>query len=430
MSRKLIVTAAAVFTIGLAALNGHTQETILIRNGTIVPVVGGTLENGSLLIREGRIVEIGTDITAPADARVIDAKGMYVYPGMVATMTSIGVTGYPGAGNDQNEVGVATPHVDPFDALNPEDNTIEVTRIGGVTTAHTSSGSQNVINGKSIVMNLEGSLASEMTINKYAAQIFNVGAKRENSYPSTLSGTFSMVREKLDKAKDYDEKQRKAERGGGEEDAGDAKGSARDMEMEALVPIVRGEIPAVFLTNDEVTLRNAIRIIKDYGLKGIVQASAGIYRHADQLAAARIPVLWAGTTTTPEPGEPFDYYYRGAALLAEKGITFAFAGGGSHNVRNIPLPAALSVAHGLSEQDAVKALTINPSKILGVDDKVGSLEVGKVANVVIWSGSPIQMKSRVHQLIINGKVIPLTSFQTRLRDKFEKIVKERMKKKS
>jgi imidazolonepropionase-like amidohydrolase len=101
--------------------------------------------------------------------------------------------------------------------------------------------------------------------------------------------------------------------------------------------------------------------------------------------------------------------------------------GGSHNVRNLPMPAALSVANGLSEEEAIKALTINPAKILGIDSMVGSLEVGKTANVVVWTGSPIQMRSRVQQVIINGKVIPLTSFQTRLRDKFEKIVQERMK---
>jgi len=410
-----------MLALGLLAPYGRAQETILIKNGTIVPVVGRTIPNGSLLIRDGKIAQIGPDISAGPGVQVIDATGMFVYPGMVGVMTSIGVTGYPGAGNDQNEVGVSTPQVDPYDALNPEDETIEVTRIGGVTTVHTSSGSANVLNGKSVILNLEGTLASEMAIRQYAAQIFNIGAKRENTYPSTLSGTFSMIRDKLIKTVDYAEKKRSG--------SGEAQEGKRDLELEALIPVVRGEVPAIFVTGDEVTLRNAIRIIQEFKLKGIIEASAGIHRFIDQLAAERIPVLWAGTTTEPGREEPFDLYYRAASLMAEKGVLFAFDVGGSHNVRNLPMPAALSVAHGLSEEEAIKALTINPAKILGIDSMAGSLEVGKTANVAVWSGSPIQMKSRVQQLIINGKQIPLTSYQTRLRDKFEKIVSERMKNK-
>jgi imidazolonepropionase-like amidohydrolase len=422
MNKRLLILAILAFSLSLGALQAQPQETILITQGTIVPVVGSRIENGSLLIRQGKIVQIGTNIEAPAGAKVIDAKGKFVYPGLVAPMTSIGVTGYPGAGNDQNEMGISTPQMNPIDALNPEDNTIEVTRIGGVTTVHVSSGSRNVINGKSVVVNLEGSLAPEMAVEGYAAQIFNVGAKRENSYPTTLSGALSMIRDKLDKARRYAEKKQDA--------SDEAKDSKIDLEMEALVPVVQGKVRALFITGDDVTLRNAIRIIKDYDLKGILQVGTGIHRHVEQIAAEGIPVLWAGTTIPPQRGEAFDFYYRGASLLAKKGILFSFVTGGSHNIRNLPMPAAISVAHGLSEEDAIKALTINPSKILGVDDKVGSLEVGKVANVVIWTGSPIQMRSKVQTLIINGKIIPLTSFQTRLMDKFEKIVRERMKKKS
>jgi imidazolonepropionase-like amidohydrolase len=423
MNKNRIVLAAAVLALFVTATPAWAQESILIKNGTIVPVVGSPIPNGSLLIRQGKIAQIGTNIQTAPGAQVIDATGMYIYPGMVAPMTAIGVTGYPGAGNDQNEIGVSTPQVDPFDALNPEDETIEVTRIAGVTTVQTSSGSANVLDGKSVILNLEGNLASEMTIRQYAAQIFNTGAKRTNTYPSTLSGTFSMIREKLDKALEYAEKKE----AGGKGDQ--AKESKRDLEMEALVPVVRGEVPAIFVTEDEVTLRNALRIIKEYKLKGIVEASAAVHRFVDQLAAEHVPVLWAGTTTVPGPEEPFDLYYRAAALMAEKGVLFAFDVGGSHTVRNLPMPAALSVANGLSEEQAIKALTINPAKILGIDDTVGSLEVGKTANVVVWTGSPIQMRSRVQQVIINGKVIPLTSFQTRLRDKFERIVQERMKEK-
>lgn len=415
------------FWLGLflaAAVLIFPQDTILIKNATIIPVTGNPISNGSLLIKEGKIAKIGSGISAPPDAKIIDAAGKFVYPGMVAPMTALGVTGYPGAGNDQNEVGISTAFADPYDALNPEDSTIEVTRIGGVTTAHVASGSRNIFNGKSIVINLDGSLAPEMVIDKYTAQIINIGARQNNRYPSTLPGTISYIRDKLNQARDYLDKRKKDAKTG-------EKGTAesRNLEMEALAHVVAGEVPAIIITTDEVTLRNALQLIRDYKLKAVIQASSGIHKYLDRLAEAKIPVIWGGTTTGPGRWEPFDLYFRTAGMMAEKGILFAFAQGGSHNVRNLPLPAALSVAHGLPEAEALKALTINPARILGIDDQVGSLEVGKTANVVIWTGSPLQMTSRVDTVIIQGRIIPLTSVQTRLYDKFEKIVKERMRKK-
>ena len=188
------------------------------------------------------------------------------------------------------------------------------------------------------------------------------------------------------------------------------------------------------MTTNEATIRNALNIIREYKLKGIIQAGEGIQKYAPQLAAAKIPLIWAGTTIVPNRWEPYDLYYRMAGTLAQKGVLFTFVqsgfGSGSHGVRNLPVTAALSVAHGLSEEEAVKALTINPARILGIDDKVGSLEVGKLANVVVWSGSLIQMSSRIETVVIKGKIIPMTSVQTRLRDKFDKIVRERLRKKA
>ncbi len=425
------------FLFFLLVFFAYPQETILIRNGKIVPVVGDPIHKGSLLIQEGKIVKIGTEIEAPSDAKIIDAEGMAVYPGFVAVMTAVGVTGYPGAGNDMNELGVTTSQIDPYDAINPEDSTIEVTRIGGVTTVMTISGILNVINGKAVVMNLEGTLAEDMVIKKDVAHIFNMGAKgqvsfgpkRPGNYPTTLPGINALIRDKLNQAKLYDEKAIMALKRGEDKE----EPFKRDLGMEALVSVIRGEVPGVFVTNNEVTIRNALRIIKEYNLKGIIYASKDILKFADQVASEKIPVIWAGTTSLPQRWEPFDLNFQTAAVLSAKGVLFCFDqwgfGVNSHNVRNLPVPASLSIAHGLSEEEAIKAITIYPARILGIDDQVGSLEVGKTANVVIWKGSPIQMSSRVQKVIINGKVIPMTSVQTRLRDKFEKIVYERMKKK-
>jgi len=432
--RKKAYYLSGVLLFFLLTIFAQAQETILIKNGTIVPVVGNPIQNGSLLIQKGKIVKIGTDIKAPSDAKIIDVKGMYVYPGIVAPLTTVGVTGYPGAGSDTDEIGVSTPHMDPFDAINPEDECIEVTRIDGVTTVLTASGSRSVINGKAVIMNLEGDLAEDLVIKRYAAQIFNIGAKTQGKYPSTLMGVNSLIRDKLNQARFYAEKKKKSI-----EQAGEKKNEKReepfklDLEMEALIPVINKEVPVLFITSDEVTIRNALQIIKEYNLKGIIHARAGILKFVDQLVARKIPVIWAGTTTIPQRWEPFDLNYHTASVFAAKEVLFAFnesgRGPGSRNVRRQPVPASLSVAYGLSEEEAIKALTINPAKILGIDDQVGSLEKGKTANMIICSKSLIQLSSKIHTVIINGKVIPRTSIQTRLRDKFEKIVKERIRKK-
>jgi imidazolonepropionase-like amidohydrolase len=411
----------------------RSEETILIQGGTIVPVTGSVIQKGSLLIQNGKIVEIGKDIQAPLDARIIDAEGMFVYPGFISPLTAVGVTGYPGAGYDIDEVGVSTPHMDPYDALNPEDDCIDVTRIEGVTTVMTIGGTRNAISGKSLVMNLEGDFPEDMVIKKYTAQIFNMGGKESEKYPSTLPGVASFIREKLIQTKKYMEEKKEEELRKKEGRRSRGRPFVFSLEKEALIPVIKGEVPVLFITSDEVTIRNALGMIKEFKLKGILYARADILKFADILAREKISVIWAGTMTIPRRWEPFDLNYRTASVLAAKGVLFAFEQSGwrpsSRNARNLPVPASMSVAHGLSEEEAIKALTINPARILGVDDRVGSLEMGKMANVVVWKGNPLQMRSRVHTVIINGKIIPLTSVQTRLRDKFDKIVRERLKKK-
>lgn len=438
MNKRILLAVALILIFGVVELS-HAQESILIKNGKIIPVVGDVIPNGSLLIRDGKIAKIGTDIEIPPETTVIDAEGNSVYPGLVAVMTAVGVTGYPGSGNDVNELGVITPQIDPFDALNPEDSTIEVTRIDGVTTVMTTSGSMNIINGKAVVLNLDGNMAQEMVIKRDVAQIFNMGAKgqtmfgpkRPGNYPTTLPGIMAVIREKLNEAIIYSERSKNRERIRNQSEKGsESEPFKRDLVLEALVPLVKGEMPAVFITASEVMIRNAIQIIKEYNLKGIIYASAGILKFADQLATEKIPVIWAGTTTIPEKWQPYDINYFTASVLSRKGVLFCFDilgfGVNSYRVRTIPVPASISVAHGLSEEEAVKALTIYPAKILGVDNLVGSLEEGKMANIAVWSGTPIQLRSRVLKVIINGKIIPMTSVQTRLRDKFAKIVSDRM----
>jgi imidazolonepropionase-like amidohydrolase len=424
----------ALVILSLQPLFGITEDTVLIRNGKIVPVTGPVIPHGCLLIERGKIISIAPEIPSPAGAEVVDARGGWVMPGMISTFTPIGLTRHPGAGDDTDEIGPVTPHMDPIDALNPEDDCIEVARVGGVTTALTISGTRNVINGKAVVINLDGTLAADMIVRRDAALIFNLGARSDDKYPKTLPGVLALIREKFNQAERYMERKARGETMPPTGTSGDRNDPfRRDLELEALIPVLNREVPALFYTRDEVTINNALTLTEEFNLRGIIFARAGILKHADRLAQHNIPVIWAGATTGTEPEEHYDLNFRTAAVLADKGIVFAFEKivgrpDGRNSPRNLPVPAALSVAHGLSEEAAIRALTINPAKILGVDDQMGSLEEGKAANIVIWSGSPIQLSSRVLAVLINGKVIPLENIQTRLRDKFARIVRERMAK--
>jgi len=429
-ARLIALLSAAAFS--AAPFSARAQDSLLIKGGTIIPVTGKPIPNGSLLIMNGKIAKLGTGLSAPAGATVIEAKGMYVYPGMVAPLTAIGLTGYPGAGNDTNEVGQSTPQIDAYEGLNPEDETIEVTRIDGVTTVMTAAGSSAMINGRAVALNLDGDLPKDMLIKRDVCLVFNVGARSESG-PNTLMGVAAFIRDKLTKARDFAAK--KASAGAGPSSAVSPAGvqpAKHDPELETLSRVLSREIPVLFMTSDEVTIRSAIELIDEFSLKGIIFARAEILKYADQLAAKKIPVIWGGTTTMPRRWEPVDINFKTAAELAKKGVMFAFnesAGQGSRNVRRQPVPASLSIAYGLSEEDAVKAITINPAKILGIDDKVGSLEEGKVANVVVCSKSIVQLSSTIKTVIINGRIIPTASIQTKLRDKYGAIVKERMEKK-
>ncbi|MBP1767516.1 MAG: Metallo-dependent hydrolase [Candidatus Aminicenantes bacterium] len=426
-----------VFLLGLA-LSALGQQTILIRNGRIVPVVGPVIEKGSLLIEKGKIVRIAGDIAAPADAVVIEAEGKSVYPGLIAPMTAIGLTGYPGAGDDLDEVGISVPQMDPFDALNPEDECIEVARLEGVTTVLTIAGTQNVISGQSILVHLDGDLAGDMLIKKNVAQIFNLAARQQGKYPVTLPGVMALIRDKLNQTRRYIEARKLMEKkAGAKPEEAKVEGMGEESfkpspELEALVPVVQGEVLVVFVTNNEVTIGNALALIKEFNLKGILYATADVLAYADQIKERQIPLIWAGTTNVPRRWEASDHNFRAGSILARNGILFAFDqlgwGPGNRNVRNLPVPAAHSVAHGLAEEEAIRAMTINPAKIFGVEKELGSLEVGKTADLALWSGSPLQMRSRVEKVIIQGRIIPPESVQTRLRDKFEKIVRERRSK--
>jgi imidazolonepropionase-like amidohydrolase len=420
MKRCAVRLALILVFLTAAFATAAAQDAVVIRNATIVPVSGAMIPGGSLVIEKGRITAVGTSVKVPAKARIIDAAGLYVYPGLVAPLTAVGLTNYPGAGNDINEVGLSTPYLDPFEALNPEDETINVARVDGVTTVLTAAGTSRLINGRLIALRLDGDLPEDMVLRLDIGLVFNTSAKQATAYPTTFEGVSRFFTDKLDKARQFAAKKK----------AGD---TARDPEMEALAAVLDGGKPVVFVAQGEVPIRIALRVMADYRIKGILfTASNDILKSLDEIAARRIPVIWAGTTGLPDRWEPVDLNYNVAARLAGKKILFALsesAGQGGSNVRRLPVAASLSAAYGLSEEEAVRAITLNPARIFGLDDAIGSLDIGKSADLVICTKPLIQASAKVKRVFIAGREIPLENVQTRLRDKYRVLVEERLSRK-
>ena len=410
------------------AQRAPAQSAILIRNATIVPVTGPRIPNGTLVIRGDRIEALGPNVTAPADARVIDGTGLFVYPGMIDGGTQLGLTeiGSVPGGEDTQEVGDFNPHNVALTAVNPHSELIPVTRVNGVTTAITSA-EGGLISGQAGLIDLMGWTPAEMAVRRQAAMVV--------SYPSLGGGGFggggggfggqqrseSERREELDRrtrslrsyfadAKAYSDMKGRVATAGGVRKANQA--------MEAMAPIVRGEIPVIFDVTTADQIRGVLALADTFGIKVVLRGAREAWRLADTLAMRKIPVIVGPLTSVPGADDPYDMTYANPGVLARAGVKIAFQTSDAANSRNLPYNAALAVAYGLDADAALRALTINAAEIFGVADRYGSLAPGKVANVMVTTGDPMDVRSVVRHLFIRGQPVPLDDRHTRLYEQF------------
>jgi imidazolonepropionase-like amidohydrolase len=400
-------------------------ETVAIVNGTVIVGDGRVIENATVLFEDGVIKAVGTDVEVPEGAVIIDAGGRRVLPGFIDPYTTIGLVEVRAVSTtvDSDEsTETATPQVLAADAINPDTSVIAVTRIAGITTVLVSPGDSNPINGWAAVINLDGRTIDELLLKDRVAQVFNFsqGAERRERYPSTRMGVFAFIRQTLYDARNYAaraEKKVEGEKGaGGNEENG--RQQKVDLRYEALLPVLRGEVPVIAEARTIQEIRAALKVAEEFKLKIILLNPIHAYKMLDEIKSSGTPVLLGTAFASPADTEPYDQYYSLAATLYEAGIPFAFTTGSAHGVRNLQDHAAMSVTYGLPPGEAVKAMTSNPAKFLGIDDKVGTIEPGKLANLAIWSGCPLQIRSKVDKLFIRGKEIPLVSRQEMLRDRF------------
>ncbi len=403
-----------------------------IRNARIVTVSGPEIENGTVIIRNGKIEAIGTNVAVPAGATTIDARGLSVYPGMIDAGTAMGLVevGQGAAGTvDTAEVGDLNPNAKAIVAVNVHSAHIGVTRVDGVTSA-VSLPSGGLISGQGAILNLVGTSPMEMAVVPEAVLVIN--------YPRTSSGggggffseqTQTNLTEALATANRQVEQirnvLREAEAYGRAQDAYAANKSLprpdRSVVLEALVPYVRGERPVIFRAERESDLRSVIKFASEMKLKPIILGGDDAAKVTELLKEKNVPVILTGILDLPAREDDFyDSLYETAGKLQQAGVRFCISSGDNGaNVRNLPFYAGMAAAFGLSKAEALKAVTLYPAQIMNVADRMGSIEVGKMANLVVTDGDLLETRTHVRHLFIDGREVPLTSRHTDLNDAFK-----------
>jgi imidazolonepropionase-like amidohydrolase len=413
--KKTSWLAAAVAALAAAPL---PAQTVAIEGGRVHTMTGAPIEGGTVLIRDGVIVAVGAGIAVPAGAIRVDARGKQVTPGLFESATRIGLTevgAVPGT-NDftMNEADQITAAFNVADGLNPRSIVIPVTRVAGVTTAVAAPGG-NFVKGQGVIIDLAGLDGPEMIVRSPVAMFASLGEPSDQVGGGARAGATMRLRELLEDARAYARNRAAYERGETRQYA------TSRLDLEALQPVLRGELPLVVEAHRASDIRGALRIAAEYDLRLILEGGTEAWMVAGDLARARVPVLVKVLGNLPDSFERLGARYDNAALLRRAGVQVAITTGDTHNARNLKQEAGNAVAYGLPWDEALKAITLYPAQVWGVADRYGSLAPGKVANVVVWGGDPLELLTPVEAVFIRGVRIPMVSRETQLRDRYMRL---------
>lgn len=415
MSRWLCMTML------LLALSPLRAETIAIIGGTIETASpAGRIENGTVLIRDGRIVAVGADIAVPPEATRVEAQGRIVTPGLVDPVSTIGlaeVSLEPSSVDTSVANDRFSAALDAADAFNPRSILVPVTRIEGVTRAVVTPAAVagSVIAGRNAAVNLMDT--DEPVDRRHVAVVVSLGESGAAQAGGARTAALAQLREALAEAQDYARNQRAWEQG--------ARRAYRlgVFDLEALQPVLRGELSLAVKAERASDISTLLDLAAEHGLRLVVIGGAEAWRVAERLAAAKVPVILNPLANLPQRFESLGATLENAARLDAAGVEFAFSSpmGGSHNARNLGQGAGVAVANGLPWRAALEAITANPARIWGLQG-VGQLQAGFDADVVIWDGDPLEVTSYPDAVYIKGRAVPMVSRQTLLRDRYMKLL--------
>lgn len=402
-----VQTAAAPGGGAFPATRLSTTGVMAITNAKIVPVARPVIDRGTIVIRDGLIADVGANVTAPAGAQIIDAAGGEVYPGFIDTRTDLGLAD-PGAGgfSDANEIVDFNPQLRPNVAFHNDSDAIPVARASGVTTIALTPGG-GLLGGQVAVMNLDGWTYEESTVVPSVGVSFlfpSIGGTRGFGAPPETRSFDELKKERdarLDRVARLLDDARAYARAAG-------PNRRRDLMLESLVPVVERRVPLITQANNERSIRDAIAFAERVGVRLVVAAGPEAAMVAALLKEKNVPVLLTNILDLPSREDlPHQASYAAASELAKAGVKFAFAVTSETNVRLLPANAAMSVAWGLPRDAALKALTLNAAEILGIGDRLGSLEPGKIANLFVASGDPLEVRTAITHVVIGGRSVAL-----------------------
>jgi imidazolonepropionase-like amidohydrolase len=416
MNRLITLFAALCFTLPAVA-----DTTAIVGGKVHTAGPQGTIENATIIIVDGLITAVGSGFGVPDGATVIDANGKIITPGLFSPIGRLGLVdvGNSGSSVDSSQIGDQfTAGFDVSHAYNRRSPAIAIQRIEGITRAaivpspgYSDTGMGHVLSGLAAIVNLGD---DDSLDKRSAAMVVNLGEAGSNLTGGSRVGTWLILRNALDEASDYRDHKGDFERGMRRQ----YKHSIAD--LEALQSVISGDTPLLINVHRASDLETLIELTKEYGLEAIVAGGAEAWMLADELANANISVILQVTNNLPGSFDRLNARRGAANILAKAGVRFALSDGQSttNNARNITQSAGNAVADGLSWDAALRAITLSPAEIYGVADRVGSIEAGKAADIVIWPADPFELTTYADQVLINGVVIPMQSRQTLLRDRY------------
>jgi imidazolonepropionase-like amidohydrolase len=387
-------------------------------------------------MENGKITQIGpaSSVRIPANAKVVDTTGMTIYPGLIDAESHLGLTEISAdeMTNDLLEPSDnIMPHMHTADAFHAESELIPVTRVNGITNAIIAPEIRDTLPGQDSFISLYGKSADDMLMIRDIAMALNFtgdqrktgGGRRgggggfNGSYPVTRMGMAAQLRQAFMDAQDYARKQDEYAK---KKDDPKATAPKRDLKLEALVPYLQGKKLVIIGADEPNDVETAVGLAQEFGLKFVLDHVTHAEPILDYIASLKVPVIVGPIYDEPKDTERYDTVYRLPAELQKRGVKIAFASYDSHNARNLPYAAGFAVAWGLPYDEALRAVTLTPAEIFGVADRLGSLDVGKLGNVVVANGDPLDVKADVKHVFVNGAEVPMTNKQIRLRDEYMK----------
>jgi len=407
----------SVTLLALLAGSRADAQVIAITNGTVYPVSSPKLDSATVILRDGRIAAIGRGIAIPPDATVVDAKGKWVTPGLIHAGSSLGIRLTDSGAQEETQEDVVLGEVkasfNVAEAIDPASMTIPVVRAEGVTTALTMP-LEGLIPGQAVVIDLAADRLEGMLVRSPAAMIVDLGQGGKTGGGGSRAGALFRLRLILRDAKEYAQRKEDFRKAQIQPLAAPAP------ELEALQPVLAGELPMLVIANRRSDIASALRIAKEFSLRIVIWGGAEAWQIASDLALAKVPVVLEPLTDVPR-FNALNARLDNATLLRKAGVEVVAAQRDAAFSRDLRTAAGNEVRNGMTWDDALRSVTLAAATALGIGQRTGSLETGKAANVVVWSGDPFEFSSRAEHVFIRGVDVPLGNRQTELRERYRKL---------